>query len=351
MDDKTRNLTVYLNDTLVQLNADQRQHIMKIIATEHTSPICIDTDKTKEDRIQTEYILDTNDTFLHQMLGDTKADKIQRVIDHQLVLIALVLLRFSWMILNRSLCSLGYYHFMLQMYRLTDDCIFIVWFVFKHLLFNKVAFKLCLHTFEFWIKVGYGVMLGIASAFHGSPPVNGFDYTHVGDCSTLVAVVIGISYISSNDAVYCTKKKKLVACIVAALVFSAWSTTTHFFVPEERDYKIMIQLSNGVNVISMQSLMARSSQIIAMFMWKQTYKTWHSNGRAVIISMTPKIAWNEPTSLEQKLAEVITPKNKMDSVITANTTVSEIDIKCCKHQHHDEAGETSESESDPEEVM
>eukprot|EP01083_Nonionella_stella_P291820 992767_1 len=98
------------------------------------------------------------------------------------------------------------------------------------------------------------------------------------------------------------------ASVFGALLFSLFAIKSQFLSNDEDDYKIMIKLSNGVNVISMQS-----------------HKTWKSKGRAVEISMSPKIKWIDDinTTTEQHVAKVIAvaaTNNAMDSVKTQKVT-------------------------------
>eukprot|EP01083_Nonionella_stella_P089856 250932_1 len=135
------------------------------------------------------------------------------------------------------------------------------------------------------------------------------------------------------------------ASVFGALLFSLFAIKSQFLSNDEDDYKIMIKLSNGVNVISMQSLLASSCRIVAIFMWKQSHKTWKSKGRAVEISMSPKIKWIDDinTTTEQHVAKVIAvaaTNNAMDSVRTQKVTAI-IDLRSA--QNGENYSESSES--------
>eukprot|EP01083_Nonionella_stella_P088379 246288_1 len=327
MDDKALTLTLHLNDELVALNTNQMLQIMKIITTVNTAHIYRDTDETNEDRIQSEYILDLNDTFLHSMFGDINAKRIKHIVDHKLMLISMVLLAIIMMVLR---LLLGEDTVVFNVYLITWCCVMVIpWLVFKHLLFNKVAFNLCIHTFDFWIKVGYGLMFSVAALFYHTPSMNGFTLTTIRSCIDVVFVVLCITYISSLDAVHSTKTKTLIGTICGALLITYSAVCSQFLWPDEDDVKVMIQLSNGVNVISMQSLIASSSRILAIFFWKQMYKTWKSKGRAVAITISPKITWIDATTTERNSDELDQVINEMDSVIMQG--VSGIDLKCMRN--------------------
>eukprot|EP01083_Nonionella_stella_P140967 433401_1 len=147
-------LTIHLNAKLVPLNPDQVLQIMEIIKSSPTQHIAINN-KHDEDGIQFEYVLDVNDTFLHSMFRDSHAAKIQRIIDHKLIVIVIV---FLWIMWIPVLFIFGYDNIIYSIYLIilySVPCI--PWLIFKHLLLNKTAFKLCIQTFDYWIKVGYGL--------------------------------------------------------------------------------------------------------------------------------------------------------------------------------------------------
>eukprot|EP01083_Nonionella_stella_P013215 37255_1 len=334
-----RTLTVHLNDELVQLNADQMLQIMKIITSTNRSLIYKDTDDSNEDRIQSEYVLDVNNTFLHSMFEDTNAKRIKQIVDHKLMLISLQILAIIGVIFR---FILGIHSAIFNIYTITILCLWIVWLIFKHLLFNKVAFKLCLQSFDFWIKVCYGAMLSVATLFHGTPHVNiEFTLNHLMDCVGMIFNALIISYVSSFDAVHSTKTMKVIVSVCMASFLSIMAIDLQFLMKDEDDYKIEMELSDGVNIISTQSLMARSCQIIALFYWKQSYNVWKSKGRAVTISMGPKITWITAT---EQLQNAGTTTCNLDDVQSCKQNVSKIDLPCVPHVQNDgNCQESSES--------
>eukprot|EP01083_Nonionella_stella_P117971 352012_1 len=336
--ENTLSMKLYLNDELIQLNPDKVLQIMDIIRA-HPADTSIkhSTGLTQEDRIQSKYALDENQTFLHSMVGDTNANKIKQIVDHTLTLVVGIIL---CVISLALLFILGEQSLLFIAYSLPLHCLALIpWMILKHLLFNKVAFKLCLQTFELWIKVSYGVMYGVAVLFHNHSHTGSFTLVYITDCTYMTCIVLFISYISSFDGVRSSKNKKLVASVGMASFFTLLAVESQFLMNDEDDYKKMIQLSNGVNVISAQSFMASSCRIIALFVWKQSWKTWRSKGRAVIISMSPQITWIDPTSNEQNIEKVIAAKKK-DSV---TQKVSEIDLKCNLHRPNDANSHDMES--------
>eukprot|EP01083_Nonionella_stella_P105346 302993_1 len=92
--------------------------------------------------------------------------------------------------------------------------------------------------------------------------------------------------------------------------------TSQFLWADEDDYQMVMQLTNGkVNTISIQSLFASSSRIIAIFFWKQFIVTWLSKGRAITIYNSPKITWIDSSICDH-----------LDNVITTNTPNCQNDV-------------------------
>eukprot|EP01083_Nonionella_stella_P045319 121768_1 len=342
-------MKVYLNDILIHLNSDQTLHIMDIIKPHpvHTV-IKNDVDMQNEDRIQSEYVLDPNDTFLHTMFSNQNTQKIKQIVEHKLTLILGVIFYIFTSVIMWFLFEGSVVITVWNVYSITYYCLIgIPWIVFKHLLFNKVAFKLCLKTFDLWIKVIYVIIFGIVQIFlHFLQSSNESTLEHIIYCLNMAFAVFTISYVSSFDAVHSTKTKKLIMSLFGALVFSVVSMYSQFLFNEEDDYKIMIQLSNGVSVLSMQSLLASSSRIITIFMYRQSYRTWKSKGRAIAIFKSPKITWINATTTEHNLDQAIATgatDNEIDSVFTQKVPQIGLQPGSCKQKRNDANNHESES--------
>eukprot|EP01083_Nonionella_stella_P208401 756301_1 len=142
------------------------------IITANRSPIYKDTDDSNEDRIQSEYFLDAVMPMILSYIqclehGDTNANRIKQIVDHKSMLILLVILGLVAMAANGNIFGDS---IISNTIMLSIVSLWIRWFIFKYLLFNKVTFKLCLQTFDFWIKICYGVLFCIAKLFHDQPP-------------------------------------------------------------------------------------------------------------------------------------------------------------------------------------
>eukprot|EP01084_Bolivina_argentea_P301488 520147_1 len=116
----------------------------------------IDIKKVRVDTMQFEYTFDVNNTFLHSICGDIKAHKIKQCVENKVLLTFYILA----VCIGIALSSLlGGDSVISNIYQIICLCVlWIPWLLLKHSLFNKHAFKLCVKTFDYWIKVGYGIM-------------------------------------------------------------------------------------------------------------------------------------------------------------------------------------------------
>eukprot|EP01083_Nonionella_stella_P133028 404476_1 len=73
-------LTVHLNAKLVPINADQVHKIMQIIKPNPTAANTINPSQRMESNmeVQSEYVLDANDTFFHSMFEDNKTKQMKQ---------------------------------------------------------------------------------------------------------------------------------------------------------------------------------------------------------------------------------------------------------------------------------
>eukprot|EP01083_Nonionella_stella_P077949 213078_1 len=326
-------LRVYLGDTLVQLNPDQMQQIMEMINAQSAHPLPSQTIKNKIDpknedgiqSLQSEYVFDVTHTFVHSIFGDATASKIRQIVDHKLILILLAIAACFVFPLQYTF---GLYSIAFSVFLIAFWCSGISWLIFKLLLLNKVAFKLCIQSFDFWIKVGHGLLCAIAWLLLRGTFDDGFALMNIRLCFVSVGVVLMISWVSLLDAVHSTKAKKLIVLVSAALAGSFLTITSQFMTADETDFKITIQLTNGVNIISMQSFYASSIRIITIFLWKQSYKTtWKSKGTAVAISNAPKIRWIDSSSTKEMLSDAANASTNTTNNQIATQKVPEIDLQ------------------------
>eukprot|EP01083_Nonionella_stella_P064634 168686_1 len=308
-------LTLYLDDVLVQLNADQVQQIKELIQRTVIYHEIQNDDVENEDGKLSEYVFDVNDTFLHSIFGKIKAEKIKQIVDHKLTVILLVVLG----CIAFALEYISSDDRMLVIDKVYDISLYILilipWLIFKHLMLNRTAFKLCIESFDYWIKVGYGLIwtcAGLLNAHANAVWNGGFTLLIIKRYFGLIVTTLGISYISSFDAEHSNRTKQLVISVFAALLLSFWTINAQFLLKEEDDTKYIIHLSDGIHVISIQSFLAGAARIVCIFFWRQSYLAWRTEGRALSISTAPIITWVDGVLQKDNIAKTI--KNNEQNV-------------------------------------
>eukprot|EP01083_Nonionella_stella_P071035 190507_1 len=324
--DEILELKVYFKDELMPLNIIQMRQIMEIIkfnAVYNQSPHKItrrNTDGNNEDGVRFEYILD--------------------IVDHKLAWILIVI---QGMVMFPLVFIYSGDSMIYNLYSIATGLPAMAWLILQHLLLNKTALKLCLHTFDYWFKFVYVLIFCVADLLHNTPLVNGinrFTLTNIKECFNFPMILLEISFISSFDACHFTKTKKLVPTILFALLTSLTSIYYQFFCPSEEDYKIILQFSHGV--ISMQNLLASSSRILAIFIWKQAVNTYKSKETTITISKSAKITWIDSSSLQPNLVD-INNGSKCTTISTQN--IPKMELQQSFHQLNNRRGNRQESMS------
>eukprot|EP01083_Nonionella_stella_P137687 418913_1 len=194
-------LKVYLRNKLIELNPDQILRVQEVIDTPHQSQQI--NYNMKSGFV---YRFDVSFTFLHSLCGETNAQKIKQIIEHKFTLSLLVI---ATILLVTFTILFQHLPILIEIMSLITFVLWILWLLLKHLLLNKTAFKLCIKSFDFWIKIGYGFMYTLTVSISASK---------TGDFKSwfvllIFLVAMGISYISAFDASNTSQKKKLIMSV------------------------------------------------------------------------------------------------------------------------------------------
>eukprot|EP01083_Nonionella_stella_P289349 984648_1 len=153
-------LKVYLDDKLVELHLIQQQQIREIIQSP-ISPQKIknnirdaNSDLEETAPFQYVYVLDVNNTLMNLMCAKTHVQKFKQIINHKLTIICVSLLIISNLLTLSLFGARSLVHTVCWRVGL---CMVVPWLISQHLLCNKGALKLCLQSFDYWIKVGYSL--------------------------------------------------------------------------------------------------------------------------------------------------------------------------------------------------
>eukprot|EP01083_Nonionella_stella_P052658 139634_1 len=169
-------LEVYLNGVTQGLTEEQTDQILQILkAPKDTSQLNQNTNNAENHEDHDVYIFDVNDTLLQFVFKENIARKIKNVVEHKLIIILIVVLSGIPMIYDgivfydRTFNPTTHAASVSHYFGFTMLIMWILWLTFKNLLLNRVAFKLCLKSFDYWIKVGYMCMFGFSVVIHGHP--------------------------------------------------------------------------------------------------------------------------------------------------------------------------------------
>eukprot|EP01083_Nonionella_stella_P044617 120103_1 len=258
------------------------------------------------------YRFDLNFTFLHSFCGPKKAQKIKEILDHPAIILLAI-----------SSCALSMWKDYFVLFG-------IIWLFLKHLLLNKTAFKHCIWSFDYWIKIGYGFVYRIVFVMDAIVDNDDRKWL-VWRSAFLIFVLLITSYISALDAVHLPHKKQLMVSVSTSLCFTALALVYQFTDIETEDdyYTISYTLtpSLGVHTIATHSYIVSSTRILAIFFWKQSHKTWKSKGnKAVALSKTPTIIWFDSVA-QQKEADAQTTAGDMISVNQMTIAISSLPNK------------------------
>eukprot|EP01083_Nonionella_stella_P062603 162776_1 len=297
-------LKVYLRNKLIELNPDQILRVQEVIDTPHQSQQI--NYNMKSGFV---YRFDVSFTFLHSLCGETNAQKIKQIIEHKFTLSLLVI---AMILLVTFTILFQHLPILIEIMSLITFVLWILWLLLKHLLLNKTAFKLCIKSFDFWIKICYGFMYILSMAISDLKTVGLKSYS-VLFIFMLVMMSSALSYISAFDASNTSQKKKLLLSVLGSLLMSYVTIMFQFFVSEEDWYTMKWKSSHGMHTISTLSLIGSSTRILAIFFWK-SYKTWKGKGiKAVSISKEPTLYWFDSVA-QQKEADDAENDNKTDIV-------------------------------------
>eukprot|EP01083_Nonionella_stella_P169318 573909_1 len=296
-------LKVYLDDKVVELSAIQNQQIREIIQQPIPPQLIQNNIGAKSDRewsvVPICVGVRRNNTFIDtrseiQTIHQSQMHYYLECISHIITLTTL-----SMIMGIQCIC-----------FARADLIIAALWFISQHLLCNKEALKLCLQSFDYWIKVCYSLIWSIDNFVSGT--VGSGLYRN-----RYFILVLGTSYVAVLDASPSKYTTKLIFPIMLAILFSCFSLST--FLSGEAD-------CDGPNTISIKSLASSSDRILCIFFWKQAFKTWRHKNRASSLAKSPRIVWIDNTSRAPQVQQnenttdtaIHSDEHRIDQIIQSN---------------------------------
>eukprot|EP01084_Bolivina_argentea_P276402 471618_1 len=290
-------ITTYLESKDVMLSFDQIQRLhgvlttpIKIIEYQQNKLTRIEKDdeniNESGDEKQITYTFDISDSYLHHLCQEKTNSNITKIIYSNLTMILVAITPIIWFVLGMIVGrSIYYYVYSIVMW----SAIQIPWLILNILSFNKVAFKLVIRSFDFWIKTFYAMFLTLTIFIYANH-LYGNTLQRIYDITAVIVTVLIIIFIASFDALYRLKKKWKSGLTVLFAIWFSWNSVKYQFIAATADdYVLHIKLTNSS--ISSHSLIASSSRILAIFMWKQAINAFRKKGKAISITISPYIGW------------------------------------------------------------
>lgn len=289
-------LSVHDHCTLTQL---QLQDIHTLLASASSEPIEKNMDQSVEigsDDCQIILKLETVNSHVVSSFGLDSARNILKVLNSWVP----TALHVMCMMLCLTLVFFVPQKYPISMILVLCTCM-LVWIPFAIIWWmgvNKRALKLILHSFEFWLKLGYALLFAIFSAIYLKIM---FDWHVFIAVAMSIKAILIISYVSSFDGVNKSRFIKIFCSFIAAAMFTILSFAYEFYM---EDYTLNIKLfddSSWDYSVSVTDKLSDSARVLAIFLWKQTVITYWRPNRCILIKKTPYIHWDS-TKLTKMLA-------------------------------------------------
>eukprot|EP01083_Nonionella_stella_P244438 850746_1 len=194
-------LHVYLNDIHQQLTDEEKDQIIQILQSSKTK--IIQNRDDGKDGVSHHFVFDVNDHWISILFDATTVQKIKTMVDHKFTLILPIIVSvIAFFVTWDNWFSDNHWSHYLH---ITSNFMWITWFIMKHLFLNRTAFKLCIKSFDYWMKVGYVIMAGVSTLIYYTR----LEEVCLRDISVIIVCIsclLGTSYISAFDAVNTSKR-------------------------------------------------------------------------------------------------------------------------------------------------
>lgn len=232
-------------------------------------------------------VLDETNTFLHHIFSVQSAECLIKWIYHRFTIV----IAFIYCVLH---VIIGAYIWIGNHHSLSNGFLFALflfdfisstYFILLILSGNRKAFRFCMKSFEFWIKILYAFRMMIASTTYvilkNQTSVWGVLDRLFG--RYLLIMVATVLY-SSMDGLRLRPRIK-----------TAFGGTLASFVTIYAVYETLLaepyHVQIGSFTIDLLDIMARSNRVLSVFLWKQAILSTWKQGKAQMISTWVNIEW------------------------------------------------------------
>eukprot|EP01083_Nonionella_stella_P046119 123505_1 len=261
-----------------------------ITITKATDQNMEDRSNLKYNKFDTIHEMDIRHNIMFSLCGNnlSKYYKITNILTGKIAV-------FIWFILIALFILLGSFasgSYVLAGYQLFMNITWIVQCSLLLLLYNKTILGLVLRTsFEFWLKLIYSIVFGIAwwwSATYDDEEVD--EFMAIVNIFGMAATVLSVIGMSAIDALYTRRTVKICACMILSLLFvySYVITAIHAMNVEEQ-MRSRIHFSGLA--ISLISLRADTLQVLTLFICKQTILITFNPRRCVAVRTPFYVEW------------------------------------------------------------
>ena len=240
------------------------------------------------------YYFTKDNTYLHSLFGHENGNFLLKFVQSKYQLAFIILCEIPIRIIsnffNYSIGFLICKALLILLFQVYE----VVYMLLRMLSVNRACFKLVVSTFEFWFKlysmiqfmIGYWCIYYIilADATH-------YNYPTLELFNSILTswLCIGLyAFIASFDAVQIRFTLKVVMGIVTSAMFTVWAVYSNIIVQGE---STEILSFGSFGSITISTLMDSSTQVLAIFSWKQTILTIVKKRRCVLIKYSPYLAW------------------------------------------------------------
>ena len=298
-------------DSADLLNSDQMQHISDLLADERTTNTENDQTQIEEDTQQEQSLtiwdrmytmaklendtfhLSYADTILHAIIANKRhVDRLMGFLYSKYTVIGLCLIVLPFVILffvDNSIWQRSWY-------ALTIIAVYIpmaMYFILLILSCNKPVFLLVITGFDFWVKLGYGVMATILFITYVRK-ANDFSWEQIlfmDIAAIILTIMIVLLSVIEGYAVKWSTAFALGLMVSLSITYRAVMLT---FAPERvgLESQVLVELTSGLR-LDVLELLASALRVLALFFWKQTLMTAYTGGEwCICIYMTPQIKWD-----------------------------------------------------------
>ena len=247
-----------------------------------------------------------DDTYIHSIFGNEYGPKIFKIIYSKYIIL------FSFLCVIGSALLLEANHRILSVILNTFS---VIWCILILLSANKFAFKLVRTSFEFILKTFYAIQLFISHIL-----LDFYRDHSIGDTLAwswnLSFILLYVIMFCMIDSLQFTIGIKTIFCVIFGLFFAVLCFSWYFSEESQgSDYDYKIGIPSIHLSISILSIAMNSSQILAIFFWKQIVLSFIRRKRCVTIRYSPYYQWIDVDPVKKSVTPCIQENRIDDSVL------------------------------------